>query len=306
MLQVRQFRKTKILHIYIGEIKDNFIMGLQKVAFNFMVERGGKLAKSLLCQKPQKATSIQGLNYAPKLQGDIVQISKQSNRWTMSPNNYIPNCNIPNSAIPSHHTVDGMNYGIRDVSMLRKGIVEDCEMQGGYQAIKIDKEFAMLTPLEKDCIGYRIVGRSNNPSRNIPFNVIEKAQIGDTIILDEGCAYAFQQENLISLNNYNLKNSMLEIIRIPKGAQVSRNMEHGGEILMPRGATYKLISREISTDGKIEVVLEYILPNSRYPKDIEQIKKIALQHIHSPDEFNRKYAQKILNEMQDIKLTTNI
>ena len=31
-------------------------MGLQKVAFNFMVERGGKLAKSLLCTKPQKTT----------------------------------------------------------------------------------------------------------------------------------------------------------------------------------------------------------------------------------------------------------
>ena len=29
-------------------------MGLQKVAFNFMVERGGKLAKSLLCTKPVK------------------------------------------------------------------------------------------------------------------------------------------------------------------------------------------------------------------------------------------------------------
>lgn len=41
-------------------------MGLQKVAFNFMVERGGKLAKSLLCTKPQKAvTSIQGLKYKP-------------------------------------------------------------------------------------------------------------------------------------------------------------------------------------------------------------------------------------------------
>lgn len=37
---------------------------------------------------------------------------------------------------------------------------------------------------------------------------------------------------------------MLEIIRIPKGARVSRNMEHGGEILMPRGAAYKLISKE--------------------------------------------------------------
>ena len=52
-------------------------MGLQKVAFNFMVERGGKLAKSLLCTKPQKAvTSIKGLKYKP-LTTDTVQIAKK-------------------------------------------------------------------------------------------------------------------------------------------------------------------------------------------------------------------------------------
>ena len=42
-------------------------MGLQKVAFNFMVERGGKLAKSLLCTKPvTKPINIKGLKYYPK------------------------------------------------------------------------------------------------------------------------------------------------------------------------------------------------------------------------------------------------
>lgn len=40
-------------------------MGLQKIAFNFMVERGGKLAKSLLCTKPQKITNTIGLKYKP-------------------------------------------------------------------------------------------------------------------------------------------------------------------------------------------------------------------------------------------------
>lgn len=40
-------------------------MGLQKVAFNFMVERGGKLAKSMLCTKPQKIANTVGLKYVP-------------------------------------------------------------------------------------------------------------------------------------------------------------------------------------------------------------------------------------------------
>ncbi len=255
--------------------------------------------RNLLATRPVKV-NIASLKLAPQLEGDVVQISKQANRWTKNPDEYIPNCKISNSQIPSHHMVAGKNPDIRDVADLRKGIVEDCEMFGGYQAIKLDKEFAKLTPLEKDCIGYRIVGRSNTPYRNMPFNVIENAKIGDTVILDEGCAYAFQQESLISLNNYNLKNPMLEIIRIPKGARVSRNMEHGGEILMPRGAAYKLISKGTTSNGKIKVVLEYILPKSKYPEDIGQIQKIAEQHINSTDKFTQKCAQKILDEISSL------
>lgn len=255
--------------------------------------------KSLLATRPVKVNAVV-LKYQPSFEGDVVQLSKQATRWTKNPNEYIPNCKIPNSEIPSHHMVDGRNTAIRSVADLRKGIIDDCELYGGYHAIKLDKEFAKLTPLEKDCIGYRIVGSSNTPYRNKPFNVIENAKIGDTVILDEGCAYAFQQESLISLNNYNLKNPMLEIIRIPKGARVSRNMEHGGEILMPRGAEYRLISKETASNGKIKVGLEYILPKSKYPEDIVQIQKIAEQHINSTDEFTQKYAQKILNEISGL------
>ena len=52
-------------------------MGLQKVAFNFVVERGGKLAKSLLCSRPiQKPINFKGLKYAPALEKDTVQLSQ--------------------------------------------------------------------------------------------------------------------------------------------------------------------------------------------------------------------------------------
>lgn len=81
---------------------------------------------------------------------------------------------------------------------------------------------------------------------------------------------------------------MLEIIRIPKGARVSRNMEHGGEILMPRGAAYKLISKETTSEGEIKVVLEYILPKSKYPDDIGQIGKLQnSRHIQQMTLFER-------------------
>ena len=52
-------------------------MGLQKVAFNFVVERGGKLAKSLLCSKPiPKPINFKGLKYVPVLEKDTIQLSK--------------------------------------------------------------------------------------------------------------------------------------------------------------------------------------------------------------------------------------
>ena len=53
-------------------------MGLQKIAFNFMVEHGGKIAKNLLCTKPQKVIlSIKGLKYTPALEKDTVQFAKK-------------------------------------------------------------------------------------------------------------------------------------------------------------------------------------------------------------------------------------
>jgi len=53
-------------------------MGLQKVAVNFMVERGGKLAKSLLCTKPQNAiTNIKGLTLAPQISSDSIKIERK-------------------------------------------------------------------------------------------------------------------------------------------------------------------------------------------------------------------------------------
>ena len=53
-------------------------MGLEKVALNFMVKRGGKLAKSLLCTKPQKAvTNIKGLKFNPKIETDSIKIERK-------------------------------------------------------------------------------------------------------------------------------------------------------------------------------------------------------------------------------------
>lgn len=257
-----------------------------------------KLSKGIGPTKPLNLSEInfEGLRYMKNAKTDVFC----KGRWNLKPEEYILNCKIPNSSIPSHHRIDGWNSSIRDVDELKKGILDDCQMSGGFKAIKADKEFAELTPTEKDTIGYRIISKINYARINKPFHIIKQAQVGDIVKLDEGCAYVFQREELISLNHCNPKTNILEVIRIPKGARVSRNMENGGEILMPRGAEYKLVSKEINAEGEGVVVLEYILPKSKYPTDIEEIKKVALQNINSEDDYNRKFAQKILDEVQDM------
>ena len=233
------------------------------------------------------------------LEQDTVQISNNAKRWLGKPEQYIPNCSIPNCQVPSHHDIDGMNNLIRGVGKLKKGKVGITGMQGGYEAVRVDNEFARLVPLEKDCIGYRGVRRGINELRDEPYRIVSNAKVGDIIIPDQGCGYA--AHNIDLAERCVGKEGMLYTIRIPKGARVSRNMEHGGEILMPRGAEYRLISKQLRPDGKMDVTLEYILPKSAIPEDISQIKKIAEQYVNSADELNSTYAKKILDEISKLE-----
>ncbi len=288
-------------------------MGIEKAGLQLGKEiiAWARNGKSLLATRPVKINTT-GLKLGPQLESDVVQISKQANRWTKNPAEYIPDNNIPNSHIQSHGKVEAFNRRIRnDINSLRDGNIIDDELDTGYRIIQIDKEFAKLTPLEKDCIGYRGIGCSKDKTI-APFDIIAKAKVGDIVKLDEGYTYVFQREAGLFDSCFapSKPNHMLQIIRIPKGARVSRGgfnneatlaMQHSSEFLMPRGAEYKLVSKEVDPyNGYQKVVLEYILPKSKYPSDIEQIKKVALQHVNSKDKFYRKYARKILEEMQNM------
>lgn len=70
-----------------------------------------------------------------------------------------------------------------------------------------------------------------------------------------------QGGRMTDINNNPLRTIMYEI-HLPKGAKVSRNLEHGGEVVMPRGAQYKVLDKKVAQNGDIEVALEYILPKS--------------------------------------------
>ena len=185
-----------------------------------------------------------------------------------------------NTQVPMHHDINGYNSKVRETVEARtngiKGLgeedVEDIIAAEKYMA-KIDKEFTKLPPLEKDCIVYR--GRTENPvikRFNKDFEIMDKAKVGDVIVPDTGYSYTAFNRSMAenwggeAARSYNedgsLTRNIMYEIHLPKGAKVSRNGEHGGEVVMPRGAQYIIKDKKVDKEGCMEVVLEYILPKS--------------------------------------------
>ena len=185
-----------------------------------------------------------------------------------------------NTQVSMHHDINGYNSKVRETVEARtngiKGLgeedVEDIVAAEKYMA-KIDKEFTKLPPLEKDCIVYR--GRTENPvikRFNKDFEIMDKAKVGDVIVPDTGYSYTAFNRSMAEnwggegARSYNedgsLTRNIMYEIHLPKGAKVSRNGEHGGEVVMPRGAQYIIKDKKVDKEGCMEVVLEYILPKS--------------------------------------------
>lgn len=247
-------------------------MGLQKVAFNFMVERGGKLAKSWLCSKPQKAvTSFKGLKYTP-LKTDIVQFS-EINRILSRFNNpkieYKPTTNI-DTHIPMHGAVETSNGSFRLYLGESKYNIELAN-----QIRAIDESFMKIKPLEKDCIGYRGMVKPNTIKNLKNWEYIKNAKPGDIITPDIGYSYVSYREELArgSFLDSN-KESILIKYLFPKGAKISRWRSPYCEVeyLTPRSALCRVIEKK--EKGNItEYTLEYLLPERDNLKEIEMIMK---------------------------------
>lgn len=122
-----------------------------------------------------------------------------------------------------------------------------------------------MKPLEENYVFFR--GRSEHPicnEFNYDFNLIDNAKIGDIILPDTGYPYAAFHRKLAECwggAGANCgKRTMIQEIRVPKGAKISCNMEHGGEAIFPRGAQYRLLSKSTDPEGVLNIVPEYILP----------------------------------------------
>lgn len=183
--------------------------------------------------------------------------------------------------VPMHHDLSGRNNYYREAYGQITGITPIKDSLESIKNIlnsmkKVDEKFAELIPLEKECIVWR--GRSEHDTIerwNRDFKIIDDAKVGDIIVPDTGYSYTgFKRELAEHWADFIGKRSMMYKIILPKGAKVSRNSEHGGEVVMPRNAQYRLVSK--TTYGKrTEVVMEYILPEKDNVAEIKElIKKV--------------------------------
>lgn len=250
---------------------------------------GTILGKTVKATEPRVANAIKSgtsvVKGAVPLKADVAEVSSAAiSRWAKSAEEYIPAV-FEGSAIPMHHNINGVNNSIRKFIEYKKtGIIpykdkEDItwflgEIKTGEKVTaKIDEAFKNLPPLEKDCIVYR--GRAENPISlckefNKDFEIIDKAKVGDIIVPDTAYSYCAFKKSLANCWGGTgarcfaapgeSNRIMMMTIRLPKGAKVSRNLEHGGEVVMPRGAQYRIVSKNIKENGDIDILLEYVLP----------------------------------------------
>lgn len=277
-------------------------MGLQKVTFNFMVECGSKLAKSLLCSKPvSKAINFKGLKYAPELKAD--SFIRKVETWRTPESNVLPYAKEGETTVKGHHGFHGANdfYNesveqlLKDIEPFKdtdpdwyKGCIDFYNKQTS-RLLKRNGEFTKLTPQPRNCTAYRGVVRNIGETRQ-DFGVINAANIGDTIVPTRGFAYAshykfgtyqYMGSPYDYLGNRKYEPMLIEY-KIPKGAQVSSNMEHGGEVVFPALSKFRLVSKGIREIEQLNgsgnaigsypykhVILEYI-PEIPLLKDVEQ------------------------------------
>lgn len=220
------------------------------------------------------------------------KVKPLSSRWENPIANYRATI-VPNCEIPMHHSVNGSNPNIRQTIRGLNIETPNARLSSRIECTLpeiqvIDEAFSKLPQLEKDCIVYR--GRVEGPvnSFNADFDVIRKAKVGDRIIPDTGYSYCGIDKSLAETWGHGaLKGdkSIMYTIRLPKGAKVSRNLEHGGEVLMPRGAEYKVISKK--TNGNhTDVTLEYILPQK---DNLQEVNELMARYNLKPVAYDEFY-----------------
>ena len=237
-------------------------MGLSKIALN-LAERTASYAKilgksSILETKPISRVNVSGLKYSANLKADT--FSPKIDKWFDGIKTTRPYVDTETTAVVGHHRFHGGNdlrnttiesfykQIERDFAGRPEDIIKIKEQglafftENKIISLKTNRDFLKLQPQPHQSTVFR-ARRRNCDGGGADFEIISKAKVGDEIIPSGGFAYAahFKQQTAPYMG---LPDGMLYEIVVPKGSQISVNMEHGGEAVFPALSKFKLLKKE--------------------------------------------------------------
>mgnify|MGYP005766047165 CR=1 FL=1 len=214
-----------------------------------------------------------------KLPKGICKAKPQFSRWENPLQDYTPSFTGASQHSPLHHGIDRNGSHIRDVfNYIKSGKPNKRQLSfiEAYLPIaqRMDESLSKMPPLEKDCIVYRGILKNLDKAKTTEiFRIFDDCKPGDIITPDSGYSYcAFKKRKTTDFGGFPIKDkrTISQTIRLPKGAKVSRSGLHEGEVLMPRNAEYRVISKTVN-GNHTEVTLEYILPKKDNLQEVNEL-----------------------------------
>ena len=237
-------------------------MGLSKIALN-LAERTASYTKmlgksSILETKPISRVNVSELKYSAILKADT--FSPKIDKWFDGIKTTPPYANRETTVVAGHHSFHSMNS---QKNITLEGLYEQTErdfagnlenitsmksedltnfIKTNIKSLRKNRKFLKLQPQPHQSTVFRARGRGYDGS-GADFEIISKAKVGDEIVPSGGFAYAahFKPQTAQYLG---LPDGMLYEIVVPKGSQISVNMEHGGEAVFPALSKFRLLKKE--------------------------------------------------------------
>ena len=247
-------------------------MGLSKIALN-LAERTASYAKmlgksSILETKPISRINASELKYSANLKADT--FSPKIDKWFDGIKTTPPYANRETTVVTGHHdfhsansfsnlTLDNLknmhpNAGERNLNNFVESNIEN---------LSLNREFLKLQPQPHQSTVFRARGRGYDGS-GADFEIISKAKVGDEIVPSGGFAYAAHSKPQTA-PYFGLPDGMLYEIVVPKGSQISVNMEHGGEAVFPALSKFKLLKKETRYIKRIQDEVSKVSNAKAYP-----------------------------------------
>ena len=231
----------------------------------------------LLQTKPVNPSQLKGLKLANTLNTDVVEFSTKKIY----------------EIIPMHR-----NYSIgsntKDIRNFLYNPDKYIKRYGEHEAVEkiyfinlIDEQFRMLKPLERPTVAYRGINNQGSLITNFDnmYGNLTKLKEGDIFILDDAYSFYGTEPACLEMfgNNFRSLRDGAKVIRItanfPQGSIVSRgistNAEYGLELVTPRAAKCKLISKKANEYNGYDIVIDYtkgdLPPKLKVPPELKEV-----------------------------------